>query len=498
MTIYYLDNSAGSATSPYDTKAKAATLLSQITAIMAAGDEIRVSDNHNEAPLAVTTHTFPGTKASPCYFICIDFTTDAISTGAVISTGAGNYSLTAAGSFYAYGVHFKAGVGSVNNTSLTICNSSTSTQTLENCELHLSCTGASATINLLGGTAGPDLTLINCGVSFGATGQGISIARCNLVIDGLTLLSGSSSPVTFFKTIAEAMAVQARNINLTNASAGIDLFGGGNMSGIIDAANIKCPSGWTGDMLAAALSYGGYIRAVNVGAGDTNNMHYVEYYKGSISVDTGIYQDGVDGFERNGALVKSSHKMASNANTKPFINFLTGEWFCYPNTATTSQTATIEIIHNESAALDDDEIWIELQYPATSGSTLYTTLTDKVADYYATPAAQATSTAGWDDGLTARANSTVYSAGNIVKVASNTGRAFICTTGGTTSGSEPAGYATAADGDSITDNTATFKAMRRQKVSVTFTAAEAGPIYGRVCLGKASATVWHSLKLSVS
>jgi hypothetical protein len=121
-----------------------------------------------------------------------------------------------------------------------------------------------------------------------------------------------------------------------------------------------------------------------------------------------------------------------------------------------------------------------------------------VADYYATPAAQTTSTAGWDNGLTARANSTAYSLGNIIKLASNAGRAFICTSAGTSAGTEPAGYATAVDGDSITDNTAIFKAMRRQKVSVSFTAAEQGPIYARVCLGKASATVWHSIKLTLA
>ena len=497
MTIYYLDNSSGSATSPYDTKAKAATLLSQITTIMSAGDEIRVSSAHNEVVNATTIHTFPGTKAAPCYMLCIDYSTDAISTGAIISTGNGGYNLSIRGSLYCYGVAFKNGIGSSSSSSIILGESPTSTQIYQNCEFHNVTTGSVSRIQASGSTGG-DISLFNCGVSFAAASQGLNLPRCNLVIDGMSLLSGSTSPTALIVSMSDITTASIKNIDLTNAGAGINLSAAGNFTGLLEIANVKCPAAWSGVVSSADPVFGAIIRAINVGAGDTNNLHYVHYNEGVISTDTGIYQNDSDGSERNGALVKSSAKMVSNANTKKWINYLCGELMCYYNTVTTSQTATVEIIHNESAALNDDEIWLELTYPGTGGSTLSTTVNDKAADYYATPAAQATSTAGWDNGLTARADSTAYSLGNIIKVASNSGCAFICTSPGTSAGTEPAGYATAVDGDSITDNTATFKAMRRQKVSVAFTAAEQGPIYARVCVGKASATVWHSTKLTVA
>jgi hypothetical protein len=142
---------------------------------------------------------------------------------------------------------------------------------------------------------------------------------------------------------------------------------------------------------------------------------------------------------------------------------------------------------------------MELEYLGTSGSSQSTLADDAVANVLATPADQTTSTADWDDGLTARANSFGYAVGNIRKVATNTGRAFICTAAsGNSAASEPAGYATAVDGDSITDGSCTFKAMRRQKVNVTFTAAEQGPVIARVAIAKASAVVWVSTKLTVA
>ena len=84
----------------------------------------------------------------------------------------------------------------------------------------------------------------------------------------------------------------------------------------------------------------------------------------------------------------------------------------------------------------------------------------------ATGSALTASSAAWDC-ATARANSTAYSVGNTIKVSSNTGRLFVCTTAGTSASSLPGGYATAIDGDTITDGGATFKAMWRFKQTIT-------------------------------
>jgi hypothetical protein len=55
-----------------------------------------------------------------------------------------------------------------------------------------------------------------------------------------------------------------------------------------------------------------------------------------------------------------------------------------------------------------------------------------------------------------RANATAYAVGDIITVSSNTQYRFICTTAGTSAGSLPGDYATAARNDEVTDGTAIF------------------------------------------
>ncbi|ARO88163.1 hypothetical protein EBAPG3_010455 [Nitrosospira lacus] len=247
-------------------------------------------------------------------------------------------------------------------------------------------------------------------------------------------------------------------------------------------------------MLSAAITTIGFnVAAYNLDYADTNYSVWLEDYSGSVRHDTALYLSGTDGIKLNGAAVPLCYKMTASANVMP----LEGLWRVIVNEVTTSQTATLEIIHNEAAALNDGEIWLELEYPVTGGSAQFARLTDK-SNLLATPATQTTSSADWDDGLSERANSTVYAVGNIIKSSGSPGSAFICTVSGTSAGSVPGGYTSAADGASITDGSATFKAMRRQKLQVPFTAAEQGVIRARAVLAKSNAVVWVASKLAVA
>lgn len=105
-------------------------------------------------------------------------------------------------------------------------------------------------------------------------------------------------------------------------------------------------------------------------------------------------------------------------------------------------TATIEILHDSATNIQDDEIWMEMQYLGTSGVPLSLFVDDAAADYLATPADQADSSASW-------------------------------TTTGMTN-----------------PNT--------QKLSVTFTPQEKGFIHAVVKLAKASYTVYVDPKITVS
>src|SRR5262249_22040430 len=100
-----------------------------------------------------------------------------------------------------------------------------------------------------------------------------------------------------------------------------------------------------------------------------------------------------------------------------------------------------------------------------------------------------------------RQNSHAYSLGNTIKVPDNTGRVFFCTTAGTTAGSEPAGYASAIDGGSVTDGSAVFRAGCRFSMSVTLSAPQpqlAGYLYGTIKAAQASQTFFVDPVLNLS
>ncbi len=97
------------------------------------------------------------------------------------------------------------------------------------------------------------------------------------------------------------------------------------------------------------------------------------------------------------------------------------------------------------------------------------TLSQAVAGTVASGASIAFAPA-WDGQAPARVNSASYNVGDVIKVASNPGRLFFCTTAGAAASSEPSGYATAVDGGVVSDGVAAvFRAAVRFKQAITFT-----------------------------
>jgi hypothetical protein len=84
-------------------------------------------------------------------------------------------------------------------------------------------------------------------------------------------------------------------------------------------------------------------------------------------------------------------------------------------------------------------------------------------------------------------------------VASNPDRVFVVTTGGTTAGSEPGAYATAVDGDTFADGSATIHVARRIKFEVTATPNRRGVVFFTPTLYAASGNVLYvDPKITVS
>jgi hypothetical protein len=171
-----------------------------------------------------------------------------------------------------------------------------------------------------------------------------------------------------------------------------------------------------------------------------------------------------------------------------FESFPIAVWNSSPGVAA---SYTIHGIVNSASLPNNDDIWLSLDYFGSGTTTQSTEASGTKSDLLAAPTAlTADSVSAWDGGLTARANSTAYSVGDIVKVSSNPGRAFFCTFAGTSAASLPAGYASAVDGGSVSDGGATFRAGMRFQQTITITPQAAGFVRGYVRVATPNTTYY--------
>jgi len=151
---------------------------------------------------------------------------------------------------------------------------------------------------------------------------------------------------------------------------------------------------------------------------------------------------------------------------------------------------TLEGISNSAALPQNDEIWIEASAIGDANYPLSVFANSARANGLTTAANYTASTESWGAAAPARANSTAYALGAPIATSTNAGRVFFCTSAGTSASSEPAGFATAIDGGSVTDGTATFRAGWRFKMSAALTPQQAGPVMVLVQAAEPSGT-WY-------
>lgn len=433
MTVYYV-SSAGSNTSPYDTWAKAATSLAVVTAIpVLAADTIYVSPTHSESLGSAQTWTCPTTPGLK--IICANSTASApptgVGTGAVLATTT-TFTQAMNGHAYVYGLTFQNGSStSANNLTFGHSGSNSVGITLDTCTLYLASTNAANYIGLgsvfSGGLGGAlNVNMINCVVRTSGVGQTVRLGPSNIVISGMTFHASSSVPTSIFllgTNLASPSDVLIENSDLSGKAA-TNLFtcaSVANASNVI-VRNCKLPASIV-MLTGTLLSYGSqHIRVENCDSGDTHIRLAEHQYAGVNTTSTAIYR--ASGSVQDDA-VAYSVVMTGNANTSTYWPLKSPEGFIWNNTIG-SVTLTVEFIRDSVTNLKDSEVWVEASYMGTSGFPLGTAINDRVATPIATPADQDTSSVTWTNAMT-----------------------------------NP----------------------NKQKAVVTFTTAEAGVIFWRMCLG---------------
>jgi hypothetical protein len=477
MANIYVRSTDGNNGDDGSTWALAKATLVGATTIAVAGDTIYVSHVHNESTAGAITLTSAGTGSSFVRILCVNDGAEpptTLATTAVVATTGASAHINFAGFAYCYGVIFTAS----NTSSLGSIQFSSSINwswILESCSLRIGNTNTSSRINIGLNTSSNDdnaLFMENTTVQFGATAQTIVLQGTRFDWYNTPSAILGTVPTTLFVPISgfPSMAF-IHGVDLSAATSGKNLVSlNVGVAGTYRFANCKLGSS-VSIVTGTPVGPGGVVvEVINCDSADTNYTHGKYEYNGSQTTSTTVVRntgasDGTTPFSWQ-IIAARTQAYISSFITFPIVGRLS---------STGSKTFTMSYIHGESSALTDEQIWMRLEYLGSGSFTISSMATDRKATFLATAANQTADTASdWDNGATARANSTSYSTGDIRRAATPNGRLFIVTTGGTSAGSEPSGFGTAADGDSVTDNTVTWRCMRREKVDTTVTVNEAG------------------------
>lgn len=504
MASYYVRSGAAGAGTGADW-ANAFTTLGTAVTGKAAGDIFYVAADHAETAASAKTIAPPGTAAAPNLILCVDHTgsvppvaADLRTTATITTTGTNAITLTS-GHAYWYGITISCGTGG-GAPAFSILTSD-GVFVFENCVLKLPVTGASPQL-ILGSATAPRACIVelrNTSLSFGSLTAGITLRGVRLVWKNTAsaLDSGATIPTTLFNgTNPTGNSVYLEGVDLSAAGSGKTLIGAIPASKQIVLKDCQIDSAVT---VAATPTESGYAETLVLRSDSsaTNYRNEKYQYMGTQTTSTSVIRtggasDGVTGVAMS---------IATTADPEWHMPFEAIPVAIWNDTTGSNVTMTIEGVYNAAALPNNDEIWFDLEYQGSASAPLGTIKSGSKATILTTASAHSASTQSWDSQVTARADSTAYSLGAIRKVASNPGRIFFCTTAGTSAGSEPAGYASAVDGGSVTDGTAVFRAGMRFKMAVTATSPQPqakGYIYAYVRAAKVSTTFYVCPKVALS
>lgn len=439
MAVKYLKSGAAGAADG-STWADAYTTLVAALAGVAAGDTIYVSDNHAESTAAAATFTSPGTAASPCLIICSDDATEPptarATTGTIATTGT-NAHMNFAGFAYVYGLSFSAGTSGFTN--MPFVSAAPWEWIFEDSFLQLNSSGGALQVGLSSNQTEDEqrLVLINTPLLCGGTGNNI-LCRTRMEWRNTPSAIQTTAPTTLFSSTIIPAQFLGVGLDLSLMGSGkniVDVSGNAPARFLFDGCKLGASvSRTTGSIPSAG---GAEVEFNNCDSGATNYKKYRQTYQGTFQDEIVIVRTGG---ATNGT-TPFSRKLTSTANVK-FFSPLVSE-FQFWNETLSAITITVPIL-TDNVTLTDKEVWLEAQCLTDGSYPISAQSSDRIADpVFGTPANQTT------DGTSA--------------------------------------WTTTGLGTPVL-----------QQVAITVTPAMKGLITLRVCLAKASTTLYHDLKPIVS
>ncbi len=389
MAIMYVDDN-GSDTSPYDTWAKAAVLLSTALAAQANGEDIYISSDTVEQYNADTTlGSANGTKLGGIRIISVNKGTDAYET---METGGGSLDAKTNG---AYDINITGndlfiGCTLIVGDNLTIATSDV-INILEDCTLEVE------DVCFLGSAIGKQLVVLKNVIYKQGTPGSITLQGGNIVWRGGSFELAGGTITTVFVRGTGTSRIQifhCEDVDFSGITdAGDYLINGGNI-GSDDILFKRCKLSATyGGVLSSVLTNPGTsVKAHSCSSADVIHDFEEHSSAGIVSDDTATYLDATyDGTN------EYSVKMVSSANVKEYTTPLKFK-LCEIYIDAADPTITVEL-NTDNVVLQDDEFAIEIEAPNDTVAAFGNVTNSLPATILTTPVNLDTSVAAWTEGF---------------------------------------------------------------------------------------------------
>ena len=390
MAYWYLydggDNTNTSSTSDPSLAANWTNATDDILAVIAltsAGDIVFVASDHTETESAISfTLAFGGVIGNKVKYISVNRTTGAVeamqdSTGKLECVGR---DLNIIGHVWICGMNF------VSGDDMYIAANTNGHILLDSCKLSvpdfLYCESSNHEI---------EIKAINSDILF--TTEGTFRLRGGIlkIIGGSISSSVAMIATTLFTVISAGCTVILKNVDLSGVYDNTTLITAATERSEVRLTRCKMWAGWTVPDMTTPYSGDVILESCDTGNG-YNYFLRVNFY-GRTQQDTA-----------NHKTLDFSAKMVSSANAKEWtepLRFKLSEFY-----ATANPTLTVEYIHEAQGSgsggdLQDDEFWIEIEYPDSTDEALgKLDQSNRASTILATPADQDNSTESWTENLT--------------------------------------------------------------------------------------------------
>lgn len=331
---------------------------------MASNERIFVSSDHTQTTTATKTMGLTGTtpqaisvnKAGSVPPVAADITPGA----SIAVTGGSSHVLGITGSGLWDGFTFVAGTSTESNNIIQIGQSNNATLYLLNCQFLIGGTGGSNTIQ---STGSGRIVFDNTPFKLLSTSDNLSIPSTDIewINTSPGFVSGTAVPTNGINTGAGGtLNIQAVDLSALTGSL---FFGAGGSTTRLRVFDCKLASGVT--ILKNAISSPANSVTVDVINCDNGANYYKNSwhrYSGSIVTDASTQRSG----GASDGVTPVSHKYVSLSGATVLTPLIGPDYMVWATATGVSKTVTMAII--SSAALNNNDIWLEVVYLGSSGS----------------------------------------------------------------------------------------------------------------------------------